>query len=112
MVENIAGLRKWQFIKEWRTQYEEFVRVRENNRQKMVRWVKQATSLQVLNYVAELFKQRREEVILHRKKDRTAYRFQVDVWKPRKLMLGKTLKDRTFRRVKQALTFGMNPAKM
>jgi hypothetical protein len=53
MVENIANLRKWEFIKAWRTKYEDFVRARERKRRLILRWVKQVKGFKVLNSIAE-----------------------------------------------------------
>jgi hypothetical protein len=53
MVENIANLRKWEFIKTWRTKYEDFVRARERKRRLILSWVKQVKGFKVLNSIAE-----------------------------------------------------------
>jgi hypothetical protein len=100
LVRNLATLRKWDFIKDQRTMYEEYVRERELKRMMRTKWAKHAKALCVLTAIALLYKQRVAAIRLHQRKCNAIKRFENEAWEVRKDHLGQTINGRLVNRAR------------
>lgn len=55
LIRDMANLRKWDFIRNERQKYENYVNIRERNRTIRTNWVRHVKAIQVLTFLAQVY---------------------------------------------------------